>query len=376
MKWLLFVIAMAIGATAAFFLQTTDSSLTAARGASNAVRDQSRAITATLGAVRTGQIAYVAQGQGDAFWMTRVTRLLPVLEQQLSDLKSSLSSVAAQTEFEPTVAAFENFKRLDARAQADVKGGDVLMASDLIFSDGLESTATISSHLEAAISEELQARDAAIGALHKRELAVAGGAAGGLLLVLLVMAAIGPKEMVADTVLDIAPVAEKAPVESAAVIRHSTLMDAAKVCSEFARVTDSAQLPALLQRAANVLGASGIIVWMSDQDQELRPAMAYGYPDQVISKMGSIQRDATNAVAGAFRSGRIRTVSGEGKANGALVAPLVTADGCVGVLSAEMKGGSEREERSQALASIFAAQLATLVTPPPPAEAIPQAAHA
>jgi hypothetical protein len=59
----------------------------------------------------------------------------------------------------------------------------------------------------------------------------------------------------------------------------------------------------------------------------------------------------------------MRTVHGEGSANGALVAAPVTADGCIGVLSAEMKGGSERDESSQALASIFAAQLATLVSP-------------
>ena len=59
----------------------------------------------------------------------------------------------------------------------------------------------------------------------------------------------------------------------------------------------------------------------------------------------------------------MRTAKGDGLANGALVAPLLTADGCIGVLSAEMKGGSEKDEGSQALASIFAAQLATLVSP-------------
>ena len=47
----------------------------------------------------------------------------------------------------------------------------------------------------------------------------------------------------------------------------------------------------------------------------------------------------------------------------------------VGVLSAEMKGGSEQDERSQALALIFAAQLATLVSPPASA-ALPNAAQA
>jgi signal transduction protein with GAF and PtsI domain len=83
-----------------------------------------------------------------------------------------------------------------------------------------------------------------------------------------------------------------------------------------------------------------------------------------MARMGSIPRDATNAAAAAFRDGELRTVNGEGLTNGALVAPLMTAGGCIGVLSAEMKGGSEKDESSQALASIFAAQLATLVSPP------------
>jgi len=59
---------------------------------------------------------------------------------------------------------------------------------------------------------------------------------------------------------------------------------------------------------------------------------------------------------------------------GAVVAPLLTPDGCIGVLSAEMKGGSEKDESSQALATIFAAQLATIVATPPalPVKAVAQ----
>jgi hypothetical protein len=74
--------------------------------------------------------------------------------------------------------------------------------------------------------------------------------------------------------------------------------------------------------------------------------------------MGRIHRDANNAVANAFRSEETRTVAGDASTNGAIIVPLMTSDGCVGVLSAEMKGGSEKDEGSQALAAIFAAQLA------------------
>jgi GAF domain-containing protein len=77
--------------------------------------------------------------------------------------------------------------------------------------------------------------------------------------------------------------------------------------------------------------------------------------------------DAANAVAHAYRSAHLRAVTGHHSTTGALVTPLFVADHCIGVLAAEMKGGSETDERSQALASIFAAQLATLVSPPPDA---------
>jgi len=94
-----------------------------------------------------------------------------------------------------------------------------------------------------------------------------------------------------------------------------------------------------------------------------------------VTRMGNIHRDASNAAAAAYRAGELRTASGDAGANGALVAPLLTADGCIGVLSAEMKGGSEKDESSQALASIFAAQLAALVSPPTSA-ALTRAAEA
>ena len=122
----------------------------------------------------------------------------------------------------------------------------------------------------------------------------------------------------------------------------------------------------MLERTARILDASGIIVWVADASGgELRPAMAYGYADPVMGKMGAIPRGANNAAAAAYRSVELRTVPGDSLTTGAIVVPLMTAHGCIGVLSAEMKGGSEKDESSQALATIFAAQLATLVSPTP-----------
>jgi GAF domain-containing protein len=46
-----------------------------------------------------------------------------------------------------------------------------------------------------------------------------------------------------------------------------------------------------------------------------------------------------------------------------LVTPIITADGCVGVLAAELRPGREVREDVRALATILSAQLATVVTP-------------
>ena len=50
-----------------------------------------------------------------------------------------------------------------------------------------------------------------------------------------------------------------------------------------------------------------------------------------------------------------------GSSKGALVAPVLSVDGCIGVLSAEMRNGAEASETVQAVAVIIAAQLAGVV---------------
>ena len=51
-----------------------------------------------------------------------------------------------------------------------------------------------------------------------------------------------------------------------------------------------------------------------------------------------------------------------GTSRGALVAPLLAADGCVGALTAEIRNGGERLETVQAFATIFAAQLTSVLS--------------
>lgn len=367
---LIVVIAIAIGLTTGYFLQEIDRDINAQRASADALREHAAALSATIADVRAGQFAYVARGQGEAFWMARVESLIPTLQKQVADFGASLTTPAAQSAFGAASAALDNFRALDSRVKEFVQSGNALLAADLIFSDGLESTVTASAQVMAALNEELQNRSGSAAALRTRQLAVLGGGAGAFLLLMVGLAVTGAasassKEPESAPVAPVEPVRFEAPLPKARAAVTPKLLRTAQLCSELARVGESQQLPSLLERAAKVLDASGIIVWVAEPSrQALTPAISHGYEDKIVSRMGSIHRDANNAAAAAYRSSEVRTVAGDAFTSGAMIVPLMTSDGCVGVLSAEMKGGAEKDESCQALASIFAAQLATLVATP------------
>ena len=377
MRVLVVFIGMAIGITAGYFLKDIDTRVHTQRTETDALREQAKALSATIAEVRVGLVSYVARGQGEAFWMAHVAGLLPTLQQQSADFGATLTAPGARAAHEAAVAALENFRTIDSRVKEFVTSGNSLLAADLIFSDGLESAATASTQVAAALSEELQARAAGAGSLRARAFAILGGAGGGILLLMLALALTGAaSQPVAEpqaTIPTIQPIRFEAPLPRAKLAIIPKLVNTARICGEFAKVGASTQLPDLLARAAKVLDASGVIVWVGDPTGDLHPAMSFGYSDHAVAKMGAIPRGTNNAAAAAYRAGEMRTVPSEAAASGALVAPLLTSDGCVGVLSAEIKGGSEKDEGCQALAMIFAAQLATLVAPPAVA-AVPKAA--
>jgi hypothetical protein len=157
---------------------------------------------------------------------------------------------------------------------------------------------------------------------------------------------------------------QRAPAAEPAASR-TDFAGVASLCLDLARVVDTRALPSLLDRTAELLDASGIILWIADPDgRELNPIFAQGYPQQLVNRLGTIPRDAENATAAAFRTSLLQTVMADSISGGAIAAPLVTAGGCVGVMAAEVRHDSERQDAKLAAATIVAAQLATLVGPP------------
>jgi hypothetical protein len=147
-------------------------------------------------------------------------------------------------------------------------------------------------------------------------------------------------------------------------VGREALMAAADLCTSLARVTDSGELGGLLAQISRQLDAAGVIVWLVDaQGLSLRPALSHGYPAEALARLGRLELTTDNATARAFRLARPQTVAGKDSSPGAIVVPISSGAGCVGVVAAELRHGREQDAGTLALARIFAAQLASLTGP-------------
>jgi hypothetical protein len=164
---------------------------------------------------------------------------------------------------------------------------------------------------------------------------------------------------------------ESPSVEASPRQLEPDLSDVAQVCTELSRVLETREVAPLLEHVAQMLDAIGLIVWVWDpQRTALKPALAHGYSDEMLAKLPRVRRDTDNATAASFRSAQTHIVNGNDLASGAVVVPLMTPAGCTGVLAVELRHGGEQKESVRALATIFAAQLATFVGSAPLAEAV------
>lgn len=143
----------------------------------------------------------------------------------------------------------------------------------------------------------------------------------------------------------------------------------AHLCTDLGRVATSAELRPLLQEAARIIGATGLIVWLWDPtSEELAPALVHGYSDKVLAQLPTVSRDADNATAAAFRTARPCVINGNAHGSGALVVPLVESYGCAGVLAIELQDGAEQTTFVHAAATIIAAAFTQLIGRAQPAE--------
>jgi hypothetical protein len=362
---------VAIGAAAAFLFRS-EQQIAALKSSLRAFDVHTREATDGLAELRVGQQAYVAEGQGVAFWMPKVANLHESVTAMLAALGQSPLSGGTKTALDEAATTVAEFGNIDRRARDYIKGGQQLMAADVIFTEGGETAATAARQVETARLAEHQAFDVVEASLRKNEAFAVGGAAGVAVLVVLLltpMARTSDAETAA-TGLSIASTALAPAVAASEPVpasRSSTaLKAAASLATDFGRVRDAEEMTRLLGRAATLIDATGIVIWRgSTAGSDLQPILAHGYSAQVLSRMPPVQRSADNAAGTAYRTGKMQIVlSHPGGAPGAIVAPILTAEGCIGALSAEISGGGEASESAQALATIFAAHLATVLADP------------
>ena len=159
------------------------------------------------------------------------------------------------------------------------------------------------------------------------------------------------------------PAAKPAAEPAAAVLSApGRWPDAAALCSDIARVSDSAQIGTLLGRAAGLLNASGIVVWMaSDARDSLVPAAATGYDERLIARIGSIPRDDENLTATAFREATSKTSKGAAGFSGGPRGSAARPGRGGRRSSAEFRDTPEVDPQQLAIATIVAAQLSMLL---------------
>jgi hypothetical protein len=316
----------------------------------------------TLAGIGTAQQGYVAPGQLDEPWFERASTLTTELSREIQQARESPRAPQARTTLQQLTASLATLRSTDERTRENLQLGQELMASDVIFSDGRNLLdAMIGSLRDLQAAEQSHLRDELLALAQQRWLTL--GVLAALWMAGLVVVSRQSARSIAAPVHVKDPAGTQRTPVSQPRSQHRISVDlaaAAAVCTDLSRITTTSALPGLLGRAAGVLDASGLILWISAGEQ-LFPVMAHGYSDDTLARMGPIARDAENAAANAWRTGQLAVVpAATSGAQGAIVTPLFGLHSCIGVLSAEVRQG-ETSPSVQAVATMIAAQLSTVV---------------
>ncbi|MBM3819692.1 MAG: hypothetical protein FJW14_11870 [Acidimicrobiia bacterium] len=349
----LLTILLAGGLAAGLFLRHLERRAADLRAADADLSARVARLTDALVDIAAAQHAYITPGQGGEPWFEKMAMLVRQLYDDTSALSARLHAPDAHASVEGLTGGIEALVAADARVRENLRLGQPLMAADVIFSDSQNTIDTMLGRLRDLRAAEARALDAAHSALASQRWLTFGGLAvlwlGGIALLFRVPGV--------PTVPEVPGVPRVPEVPAPAV----ELTAVAALCTDLSRVSSAATLPELLGRAAAIVEAPGLILWMA-AGEELFAVTAHGYSPQILAKVGPISRKAENATAAAWREGRAVTVPAEAGGPGAVVAPLFGADGCIGVLAAELRAGRETDSSAQAVIALIAAQLSTVVS--------------
>src|SRR5712692_6294557 len=183
-----------VQAAAVFFLIQTEQQISQRREAFRAFDRRAREATGALADMRAAQQAYVAAGQGVAFWMPKVAALLANVAPDVDRLRASAASAEAGTSLMEAAANVTEFGNVDRRARDYLQSGQTLMAGDVVFTEGGETAALAARKVESARLAERRAIDASDAALRRQQATILGAAGGFAALVMAMLAFAKPRQ--------------------------------------------------------------------------------------------------------------------------------------------------------------------------------------
>jgi hypothetical protein len=383
-RWLRFGIALlALGAAAAagYRIFEQEQRLTDVVVATQSSDKAAETALGTVSELKAALHAYVSEGQGDAFWIARAAALLDRLRGSILELDAPAS--AAGVGLTEALDLTDRLAAAEQRARDHVRAGQKLLAGEVIFIEARDLLDAIRLQVAGARSGLAQSAGTLQAGVRREQALLTLGAGGILAFATLLLVIPGrdvvysatppearspePAEALSATARVISPrnpppASAAPPAPAVQGVSRLSLKEAAAICTDLGRVSQSVEMSALLERAGKVLNATGVIVWMASADgRDLYPVASAGYDERLLARIGSIPRTAANVTAGAMRDAAPRTSPGVGSSAAALAVPLMTPIGPVGVLSAEMRDITEVDEARMAVATIFAAQLAALL---------------
>jgi len=381
----LFVIALLVSTGLGYRALDDERALAAARhDGAGMDRAAEEALSALLD-VRGSMYAYVAPNQGTQFWGSRVGTQLDILKQRVATLDAAVSTSGGS--LAESLDGIDQLAAADKRARQYADRGELLVAGDVLFTEVRDLLNSVAEQVTAVRSALRTDADRTVAGIRQEQvaLAAAGLAVWFVTALLLLPGTVKPvanpgewRHELADSLKKPQPADDTAlelkkpePVEAAAPVimvppAGPDLKTVAEICADLSSLTDIGALSGALARASNVIGAKGLIVWATSSDgASLSPVSTHGFDARVVERIGSIDRASANLTAEALRENTARVSAATGSAGAALAVPMCGPTGPVGVLSAELHPGKDADDACLAVASILAAQLATLTAPLP-----------
>lgn len=343
--------------------------------------------------IRASLHAYVAPGQGLPFWAKRAQENIDALRQSLVALDGMVAAYGGS--LSESLDGIDQLTAAERRARTYVSRDEMQLAGDVIFTEVRDLLASATSQVDTMRADLKRRQDQKAASLRDEQVMLAGGALTVWIMIALLLLPtpaivavkdpnewrsslketlqkpipVSPEALVAPDA-PVAPVAPLAPLAPLAPVAPAVQLHAlAEICADLSALTDPGALQDALGRVSSLMNATGLIVWIASNDAStLSPVATQGFDPALVARIGKISRDSANLTAAAFRDNTPKVSLPTETAPAALAVAMCGPTGPAGVLSVELKPGQTVDEVTVALASIVAAQLATLAMPIPAAQ--------